>query len=81
MHLAKETNRSLLRLRKRNIEIAIPKVIDKRTINDVRYLVLIVLFSSSMLKFQILQPKKQNQYNTQATKSTPREMLTYNNRQ
>ena len=43
MHLAKETNRFLPRLRKSNTEIAIPKIVDKCTINGIRYVGLIVL--------------------------------------
>ena len=43
MHLAKETNHSLPRSRKQNTEIAVGKIINKRTINRILYLVFIVL--------------------------------------
>ena len=59
MHLAKETNRALLRLRKQTTEIAIPKIIDKRTINGIRYLVLIVLVLA--IHAQVLNVATENQ--------------------
>ena len=43
MHLAKETNHSLPRSRKQNTEIAVGKIINKRKINRILYLVFIVL--------------------------------------
>ena len=60
MHLAKETNRALLRLRKQTTEIAIPKIIDKRTINGIRYLVLIVLLVLA-IHAQVLNVATENQ--------------------
>ena len=44
MHLAKETNHSLPKSRKENTEIAVRKIINKRKINRILYLVIIVLF-------------------------------------
>ena len=43
MHLAKETNHSLPKSRKQNTEIAVRKMINKRKINRILYLVFIVL--------------------------------------
>ena len=43
MHLAKETNHSLPKSRKQNTEIAVRKIINKRKINRILYLVFIVL--------------------------------------
>ena len=43
MHLAKETNHSLPRSRKQNTEISVGKIINKRKINRILYLVFIVL--------------------------------------
>jgi len=43
VHLAKETNHSLPRSRKQNTEIAVGKIINKRKINRILYLVFIVL--------------------------------------
>ena len=43
MHLVKETSRSLPRVTEQKTEIAIPNIINKRTINGIQYLVLIVL--------------------------------------
>ena len=43
MHLAKETNHFLPRSRKQNAEIAVGKIINKRKINRILYLVFIVL--------------------------------------
>ena len=43
MHLAMETNHSLPRSRKQNTEIAVGKIINKRKINRILYLVFIVL--------------------------------------
>ena len=60
MHLAKETNRALRRLRKQTTEIAIPKIIDKRTINGIRYLVLIVLLVLA-IHAQVLNVATENQ--------------------
>ena len=44
MHLAKETNHSLPKSRKQNTEIAVRKIINKRKLNRILYLVFIVLF-------------------------------------
>ena len=43
MHLAKETNHSLPRSRNKDTEIAVRKIINKRKINRILYLVFIVL--------------------------------------
>ena len=43
MHLAKETNHSLPKSRKQNTENAVRKIINKRKINRILYLVFIVL--------------------------------------
>ena len=43
MHLAKETTHSLPRSRKQNTGIAVRKIINKRKINIILYLVFIVL--------------------------------------
>ena len=43
MHLAKETTHSLPRSRNKDTEIAVRKIINKRKINRILYLVFIVL--------------------------------------
>ena len=62
MHLAKKINHSLPRPRKQNIEIAIRKIIFKRKIHGILYLVFIVLVL--VVPAQVSNLATKNQYDS-----------------
>ena len=64
MHLAKETNHSLPKSRKQNTEIAVRKIINKRKINRILYLVFIVLLLVIPAQGSNLATETQNQHDS-----------------
>ena len=64
VHLAKETNHSLPKSRKQNTEIAVRKIINKRKINRILYLVLIVLLLVIPAQGSNLATETQNQHDS-----------------